>query len=68
MSEELQVIPPPPKASETVYFIPSHLTKGLVAAGLSVGASAVALGFGLYALHELKQTTAEEVLALLGKY
>ena len=68
MNEELQIIPPPPDASETVHFIPSHLTKGLVAAGLSLGASVVAMGFGVYALHELKQTTAEEVLALLGKY
>lgn len=64
MSEELQT----QVLDETWHFIPSHLTKGLVATGIFLGASAVAIGAGAYAVWEFKQVKAEEILAMLGKY
>ena len=64
MGEELQT----QVLEETVIFIPSHLTKGLVASGISLVASGVAVTFGLYALWEFKQVKAEEILAMMGKY
>jgi hypothetical protein len=44
--------------TETVVFIPSHLTRGLVAGAISVCT-------GVYALYQFYQVTPEEVLAFI---
>ena len=45
-------------ASESVRFIPSHLTKGLVA-------SAASLALGVYALWEFAHVEKDEVISML---
>lgn len=46
-------------------FIPSHLTKGLVAGAIAVVAGAVALSAGGYAMRQFSRVTAEEILAFI---
>lgn len=46
-------------------FIPSHLTKAMVATGVCVGAGAISLLAGGYALWEYKKVTFEEVAAMV---
>lgn len=47
------------------YFVPGHLTRGLIGLGVAVGAGLVSLAAGGYALGQLKQVRFEEVEALL---
>jgi hypothetical protein len=56
MSEELQIRQPTTYGSW--HFIPSHLTKGLVASGIS-------LVFAAYAVWEFSQVEAVEVRAMV---
>lgn len=49
---------PKPTAEEIVYWVPSHLTRSLVAGGLAVVC-------GAYAAYEFRKITAEEVQAFL---
>lgn len=53
--------PPPIR----VTFIPSHLTKGLVAGTVSLAAAGVSFLAGTYALHQFTQVRAEEVIAMI---
>lgn len=46
-------------------FIPSHLTRALVASGVALVATGVALLSGGYAAWEFKQVTVEEVVAFV---
>lgn len=59
MSDHLPDIPDkiPEAAEETVFWIPSHLTRSLVAGAVSILA-------GGYAVYEFRQVTLAEVLAL----
>lgn len=52
--------------NEDVVFIPSHLTKALVATGVSMGAIGLALASGGYAIWQYKKVTLEEVKALVS--
>jgi len=56
MGEELQV--QPLRFEGDWQFIPSHLTKGLIA----MGAALLCAG---YAFHEFKQVNSEEVIAMV---
>lgn len=58
MREEIELRPPAYESAGTWCFIPSHLTKALVASGLS-------LVFGVYAVWEFSQVEAEEVRAMV---
>lgn len=46
-------------------FIPSHLTKGLVAGAVSLAAAGVSILAGSYAMHQFTQVRAEEVIAMV---
>jgi 6-phosphogluconate dehydrogenase len=48
----------------TAVFIPSHLTKALVATGIAAGATGVAVLSAGYALFEYRRVTMEEIKAL----
>ena len=47
------------------YFVPSHLTKGLIGTALSVIAGGVSLSAAMWALHEFRQVRAEEIQAMI---
>ena len=51
--------------SEGAIFIPSHLTKALVATGVAMGASGIAILAGGYALFEFRRVKVEEILAMI---
>lgn len=46
-------------------FIPSHLTKGLLASGVALAATGVALVSGGYAIYEFRKVTIPEVVAFV---
>lgn len=46
-------------------FIPSHLTKGLVAGGVSMAAAGVSIVAGAYAIRQFSQVRTEEVVAMI---
>ena len=48
------------------FFVPSHLTRALVATGIALGATGVALLSGAYAVREFGRVTPEEIAALIS--
>lgn len=46
-------------------FIPSHLTKALLATGVAIFAGAISIGAGAYARHEFRRVTTEEIAAMV---
>jgi len=63
MDEELD------KVKEVVFgrpvFIPSHLTRALIAGGVALGAGGIAVVSGAYAVFEFRRTNFEEVAAMI---
>jgi len=57
-------VPPTPQF-ENVVFIPSHLTKFLVAGGVGLAASGVAVMAWGYAFNQLSKVRSEEVIAMI---
>jgi nitrate reductase gamma subunit len=64
MDDELERIPEVMDNMGEVVFVPSHLTKALVATGIAAGATGVAVLSAGYALFEYRRVTMEEVKAL----
>lgn len=60
MSEELDTL-----VYGDAVFVASHLTKGLFGMAVATLAGGVAVGATIWAYHEFKQVTAEEVKAML---
>jgi hypothetical protein len=46
--------------TQTVTFYPSHLTKGLVASVVALGASVIAVSSGVYAMREFARIGMDE--------
>lgn len=64
MDEEVE------KIVETVFegsavFIPSHLTKALVATGIAVASAGLSFVAGSYAMFEFKRVRVEEIAAMI---
>jgi nitrate reductase gamma subunit len=64
MDDELERIPEVMDNMGEAVFVPSHLTKALVATGIAAGATGVAVLSAGYALFEYRRVTMEEVKAL----
>lgn len=65
MDEGLERIPEIMDNMGEAVFVPSHLTKALVATGIAAGATGVAVLSAGYALFEYRRVTLDEVKALL---
>lgn len=65
MDEGLERIPEIMDNMGDAVFVPSHLTKALVATGIAAGATGVAVLSAGYALFEYRRVTLDEVKALL---
>jgi hypothetical protein len=63
MTEELE--PAVKLTFQGPFFVPSHLTRALVATGIALGATGVALISGAYAAHEFRKVTAQEIAAFI---
>lgn len=64
MDDELERIPEVMDNMGEAVFVPSHLTKALVATGIAAGATGVAVLSAGYALFEYRRVTMEEIKAL----
>jgi hypothetical protein len=64
-SDGLERIPDAMDNMGEAIFVPSHLTKALVATGIAAAATGVALLSGGYALFQYRQVTLDEVKAMV---
>lgn len=65
MSPNLARLKQTPIMDERVVFIPSHLTKALVATGVALAAGGLSFVAGSYALFEFKRVRVEEIAAMI---
>lgn len=52
-------------ASEGAVFVPSHLTKALLATGVAMGAGGISIVAAGYALFEFRRVKLEEIAAMI---